>query len=145
MHNKGTGNPTKKFLKRCRKFPSATCEEARHSCSQTSIMAPCNISQKLMRLICMYLICYLSVFVLLPDGALTKGGGRSRSGGSRTGITTGGGTSHSRWVFWYYPHPGGGRTCGNICITTFVIIGIILICTLGCVICRCYRLIKYSR
>ncbi|KAG9290596.1 hypothetical protein G9A89_011559 [Geosiphon pyriformis] len=73
------------------------------------------------------------------------GGGGSSSSGSTSSTSSRGssgfssGSTSSRWVFWYYG-PYGSRVCGNICIITFCILGILILAIIGWGIWRCVEI-----
>lgn len=116
-----------------------------------------------MRAISFIISVFLFHFLLYTPYVIAKGGGgtsgSSHSSDSSHSSSDSSSSSHSsgsfyspsrnsnyysentHWVWWYYDQYGN-RTCGNICIVTFSLVGLIM---LGVILCSIYRCIEISR
>src|SRR5437016_6229863 len=60
----------------------------------------------------------------------------SKGDGSSDGRGRGYNRYRSKWIFWYYG-PYGNRLCGNLCILTFTIMGLIILSIIACLLYKC--------
>ncbi|CAG8609365.1 18040_t:CDS:2 [Acaulospora morrowiae] len=93
------------------------------------------------------IICNLKLIlalVLYPVLIRAKGGGAGEDGGGGSYGTSGSSSNRgyysSGWVFWY-----SDGTCGQYCIITFSIVGVLTFLILLCGVWRCYLIKRYYK